>query len=222
MDLGPDHNPVSSAARHGTVDPPRWVTIWSRFPLAEKVSVRDPSRTAAALYDVPGECPLLVYGTVIPWKSDRDPQDTTDWAKHHRVIAEQADEWSALRERYPGVTLCVAGDLNMTLGHRIYYGTKAGVRMLSDGLAAVGLVCATATDVLPDGALDKANIDHVCLPISWAERARLVSAWKGTTSDGVRLSDHGGLVVEVDARRNGGDKPDAHNRPPTQLDGRQG
>src|SRR4249919_116326 len=67
LDLGSEYTALSSVSR-STADPPRWVTIWSRFPLPEPVNVRDTSRTVAGIYDTP-HGPVLVYGTVLPWHS---------------------------------------------------------------------------------------------------------------------------------------------------------
>ena len=51
--------------------------------------MRDPIRTAAALYATPlGK--VLVYGTVMPWSSDRGLTGAAPyWAEHHRVVPEQ-------------------------------------------------------------------------------------------------------------------------------------
>ena len=73
----------------------------------------------------------------------------------------------------------------------------AGVsrRALLGGLGELGLACATTTDRIPPGALRDPPIDHVVVPATWS--TRVASAWEGTTNDGVKLSDHSGLVVEV-------------------------
>lgn len=100
--------------------------------------------------------------------------------------------------RYPDAALCVAGDLNMNLGGKHYYGTARGRELLEEGLANAGLACVTHTERVPPGKLVEPHIDHVCLPHSWAERASVVDAWPGTI-DGVRLSDHSAILVEVRA-----------------------
>jgi endonuclease/exonuclease/phosphatase family metal-dependent hydrolase len=163
--------------------------------LLTTVEVADKSRTVAAIYETPAG-PLLVYGTVMPWHSDRDPSDTENWIKHHRVVPEQAAEWVTLRRQHPNAALCVAGDLNMNVGGRHYYGTKEGRRLLEVGMAGAGLTCVTRTEDVPDNLLAKPHIDHVLIPADWAKRTRVVAAWPGTIS-GVRLSDHSGIVVEM-------------------------
>jgi hypothetical protein len=196
LDLGSSYSALHSDPRPDKRPPARWVTIWSRHPLIERVAVRDPMRTAAALYATSlGK--VLVYGTVMPWHSDRGPTGAApNWTEHHRVVPEQSNEWNELRERYADAALCTAGDFNMTLGGRCTYGTMEGRRSLLEGLAASGLACVTRTEHVPHGKLAHPHIDHICVPDRWAAGSRVVEAWPGTI-DGVRLSDHSAVVVEV-------------------------
>jgi hypothetical protein len=92
----------------------------------------------AAVIAGPG-IPLLVFGTVLPWHSDPGPEEgvkAPSWSEHYRVIREQDEEWSALRDSNPELALCVAGDLNVNLGGKHFYGTREG-RGLS-GFPCVG------------------------------------------------------------------------------------
>jgi hypothetical protein len=198
IDLSPlGHRPVHSRSRPTARPGGRWATIWSRYPVLETISVCDPVRTTAALLDSPVGA-LIVFGTVLPWHTDPGPRgDARAWTEHHRVIPLQGAEWACLRARYPGAALCVAGDLNTNLGGRHSYGTKEGRSLLRSALDAADLVCATETDRVPEGKLRFSPIDHVCLSKRLADRASVVEAWEGRTSDGSRLSDHSGLVVEV-------------------------
>lgn len=199
LDLGNGYRPIHSDVRPRVSDGGRWVTVWARFSVVERISVKDPCRTVAALYDTPlGH--LLLYGTVLPWHSDRGPTGyAKNWTEHHRVIPEQAAEWSDLTQRHPHAALCVAGDLNMSLGGGYYYGTRRGREMLNIGLSKVGLTCVTRTEQVPLGKLTKPHIDHVCVPNAWANAARVVDAWPGNIN-GIRLSDHSAVVVELHSR----------------------
>jgi hypothetical protein len=194
--LDGSYHAVHSDFQPDTLIAGHWVMIWSRLPCIDRVPTRDPIRTAAALYDTSlGK--VLVYGTVLPWHSDGGPSgDAPNWTEQHRVISEQAEEWSALRSRYPDAALCVAGDLNMNLGGEHYYGTGRGRQLLHEGLQRASLACVTRTEHVPEGKLTDPHIDHVCLPQAWADSAVVVDAWPGTI-DGVRLTDHSALVVEV-------------------------
>jgi hypothetical protein len=171
----------------------------SRLPITRILPVEDAHRTVAALVDS-AVGPLIVYGTVLPWHTDPGPTGIAPgWAEHHRIVPMQAREWAALRERHPGVAMCVAGDFNMNLGGARYYGTAAGREALRTGLDVAGLSCLTETESIPPGVLAHGPIDHICLSDPLCAGARVVAAWEGTDGDGVRLSDHSGVVVEIDA-----------------------
>lgn len=174
----------------------RWVTIWSRLPVVETIPTIDPDRTVAAIVEAPPG-PMVVYGTVMPWHSDPGREGTAkNWTEHYRVIPEQGVEWRRLLERHPGVHLCVAGDLNATVGYSGYYGTKFGRQLLADALDGAGLVCVTREENGREGLVVRPFIDHVCMSRELGESATIVDAWEGTV-DGVRLSDHSGVVVVV-------------------------
>ncbi len=198
LDLGAGYSAVATGQRATGRAGARWTAIWSRFPITRSLPVEDAHRTVAALIESPAG-PLVVYGTVLPWHSDRGPDaSAATWAEHHRVIPMQAREWAKLRDDFPGAALCVAGDLNMNLGGRHYYGTRQGREMLRLGLKGAGLVCATETERVPEGLLRHGPIDHVCLSERLAGTARVADAWEGKDAEGIRLSDHSGLVVVVD------------------------
>lgn len=105
--------------------------------------------------------------------------------------------WPVL-EVLPDAALVVAGDLNMSLGGKHYYGTKRGRAALQQGLAELGLACATEWARLPSGLLTHSPIDHVVVPANWLPRTTVVDAWEGTDPAGQKLSDHSGLLVEVE------------------------
>lgn len=198
-DLQPPHCPyvVHSEPRprnHPGLRPgSRWVSIWSRHPIAEVVVLdgADRERTVVARVEIGNGQSLLVYGTVLPWKGDRG---IFNWDEHHRVIPDQCAEWRMLRERYPTSALCIAGDYNTDMGTGSYYGTKKGIAALQSGLEECQLFCATAPDRVPPGLLPCLPIDHIALPREWREMASVVAAWP---ADKKRLSDHSGLLVEI-------------------------
>lgn len=175
----------------------RWVSIWSAFPILRQVQTRDAKRTVAAVIDTPRGA-LLVYGTVLPWHSDRgdNPTDSVvpNWSEHHREIPDQASEWLDLKARERVDQVCVAGDYNtdMTTGRR--YGTQKGIRMLQEGLAGADLFCATLPDAMPEGIAHISLIDHIALPRHWAPETKIEAAWPASKGE---LSDHSGVVVRV-------------------------
>lgn len=176
----------------------RWVSIWSRYPIIEQIWLdsTDHERTVVALLDIGNSNRLLIYGTVLPWKGDRQ---TPGWSEHHRVIPQQCAEWQLLRKRYPNVPLCVVGDYNSDMGDGTRYGTKQGIAALRSGLKDSDMFCATSPDQFPEGLLETKPIDHLALPIGWYKNSTVVAAWP---ADKTKHSDHSGLVVEVGAQTN--------------------
>lgn len=146
LHLGDAYRAVSTTPRPNGREGSRWVTLWSRLPIVTQIPVEDACRTVAAFVASP-QGHVLLYGTVLPWHSDRGPAgDARAWAEHHRVIPLQTVEWARLRRDYPDAALCVAGDFNMNLRGPHYYGTAQGRRMLKAGLEEAGLACLTETD----------------------------------------------------------------------------
>jgi endonuclease/exonuclease/phosphatase family metal-dependent hydrolase len=200
LDLSTTHEPVHSEQRYATPGG-RWTTIWTTLPVLERLPVADPSRCVAVRLDGGAAGEIVVHGTVLPWNGDAGPDPAAPargWTEFHRVVPVQGREWAALREQWPDATLVVAGDLNQDLGGAHYYGTKAGRALLTGELERAGLACLTRTDAFADGVLAHPPIDHVC---AGAGRGRglaaAVDGWDATV-DGVRLSDHGGVVARLE------------------------
>lgn len=178
------------------------MTIWTRLPVKHVFQVYDSNRAAAALVSS-GIGELLVYGAMLPWQTDVgepaiEPKPR-GWSEQYRTIPLQAADWARMQDAHPAALLMVAGDLNMSLGGPRYYGTREGRLKLMQAMDASGLFCATSFDRVPRGMLHQPAIDHVLLPVTLADRAHVAAAWEGTVRD-VRLSDHSGLVVEINPR----------------------
>ena len=70
--------------------------------------------------------------------------------------------------------------------------------MVRERLPLAGLDCVTAIDIrnAAHGALERDNIDHICID----QRMSLVAGpctFSGINKDAQRMSDHNGMVVEV-------------------------
>ncbi|WP_342112090.1 endonuclease/exonuclease/phosphatase family protein [Methylobacterium sp. SI9] len=200
LELTATHTAVHSMQRPTGRLGGRWASIWTSYRVLQRIEVVDPRRTVAALVEAPSGL-LIIYGTVMPWASDRGDAGpgtpVRNWSELHRVVVQQGEEWATLRRRYPKTNLCVVGDLNMNLGGQHYYGTAQSRRLLREAMAQCGLFCATQTERLPIGALAHPPIDHVLLPVAWEPRVQVVAAWEGKSGLAPRLSDHSGLVVAV-------------------------
>ena len=170
--------------RGPVVESSRWVSVWSRLPI-EQVTIdgSDDERTVAALIRT-DQGKLIVYGTVMPWRGD-DARNGLD------AMSQQVADWGELRRRFPGVPLCVAGDFNDDLSPApAIFHSNAVSNALRSGLVQNNLVCATLGDFAK-------LIDHIALPQAWMPRSRLGGFWQ-EFKGGPRLSDHPGVVVEVE------------------------
>lgn len=59
------YEPIHSAQRPTGRLGGRWASIWTRYPVLQRLDVVDPRRTVAALVQAPTG-PLIVFGTVMP------------------------------------------------------------------------------------------------------------------------------------------------------------
>jgi hypothetical protein len=188
LDLSTSHVAIHSEQRCPTPGG-RWTTIWTSFPLIERI----PTAGGA------GE--LIIYGTVLPWNGDTglDPtRPARGWDEFYRVVPLQGHKWASLRNRYPGATLIVAGDLNQDLGGRHYYGTKACRTLLRTQLGTASLDCLTTTDRFGPGSLQHPPIDHVCAGPGRDTSFTTKPCGRNNDVNGVRLSDHGGTLVSLE------------------------
>ena len=195
---------IHTEQRYRTNNGGRWTSIWTRFPIIERINTIDPSRTVCARLQADTGLEVVAYGTVLPWMHDRtrdadDPRPA--WSEFYRVTDQQAVEWKRLRGRYPSAALVVAGDLNHNLGGPHYYGTNKGRNQLHEALAGAELDCLTQTDNFPPGQLGYPPIDHVCAaPPRNHQLSASVEGWEKTTRDGVTLSDHSGVLADIEFR----------------------
>ena len=135
---------------------------------------------------------MTVYGTVIPWSHEREPDGTLRlWDVHGAELGRQAAEWRALIEVGP---LCVAGDFNQAWT-RGGYGTRALREAHHRAADRAGLACLTAAE----SANDIPVIDHVLLSRDWADQhsARVSLTWPGRRADGLHMSDHPGVAIDL-------------------------
>ena len=199
LDLTSTHpHVVRTAWRYAGNAAAFWTTVWSRLPVIEPIPTVDRSRTVAARFALDGGGDVIVYGTVLPWNTDKGPHGQgSGWSEFHRVTPEQGREWLALRAANPESMLVVAGDLNQSLGGPHYYGTIKGRALLRETLAAADLACVTEFGRFPADDLTYPPIDHVCVaPPAGRRIEHHVRGWNKVV-DGVTLSDHSGVVAEL-------------------------
>ena len=137
-----------TAVSHPAPDRPDgecWVAIWVRPGLAAEPLPMDgdPERTAAVLIAEPGGRPLLVIGTVLPWRQDSRRHPLRGGEAFRDALAAQAADWRHLRSEHPTAERCVVGDFNIEVGHRLSAGTQRGRAALAEVIAAEELSCVT-------------------------------------------------------------------------------
>lgn len=173
-----------------------WVTIWAKSMLRPRLLedvTSDPVRTVAVAITI-DQRSVAIYGTVLPWYTDSGPR-TADME-----IERQAKEWSACRGDHAG--LIVAGDFNLDLGLKHYYGSaraKAAMRgaLRDNGLSAVTTSKHHVGHCGPNKACSL--IDHIAATGRLAQRGTTNPIIFGPrTIDNKPLSDHSGVVVDLD------------------------
>ena len=180
-----------------------WTKIWSRWPVEAVLKTSDPARCVAARILHPQRGPFIVYGTVLPWTTDKwRGLPGAGGVAFRGALDEQASDWAALRARFPGEDLFVMGDFNQQLGvgSPWYYGSKVNERHLGESLARLGLAAFTGGDNDPvrRGSKDLACIDHICGPDLRVSQVRLTTRWPDVPKPVDGLSDHFGVAVELD------------------------
>jgi endonuclease/exonuclease/phosphatase family metal-dependent hydrolase len=176
----------------------RMISLWSRWPIRPTALTPDPRTSLSALVATPTG-PLLVYGSVLPWANDTDPGGTARmWERHAATIPVQGEEWRQLRAEHPGVPLVLAGDLNQSRDGSDWYGTHRVRDLLTTELEQTGLQLLTGFDVVAAGVLDRPIVDHIAATPDLADLTRAtVSGLPVRDDDGVRLSDHPTVIVDV-------------------------
>jgi endonuclease/exonuclease/phosphatase family metal-dependent hydrolase len=176
------------------------VMICSRFP-HQKISLEAQMyETACVLVELDSNHPLIVYGTIIPYKNHNavsleklalSQAYIAVWDEHKAAIAHQGNDWEKLIQQYPNHGLCVAGDFNQSRNGTGWYSTKEVEKLLTKELKRNHLICITEKDFR---LANRQNIDHICISQNFAESYE-VSAWENFTET-VTMSDHNGVMAK--------------------------
>jgi endonuclease/exonuclease/phosphatase family metal-dependent hydrolase len=191
--------PVPGLHRSGE----NWTTIWSRFPILSVIPTCAPETSVCVEIEGPSGR-ILVYGTVLPYHADRIAgEGLRSWQSHYESIPLHEQDWLEIRAKRPEHHFCLAGDLNQSRdgrrwNGRLWYGTNKGREMLTRAFERCDLKCLTEEDFVAAKKLKtRSTIDHICVDTSWASSVQHVDAWEPTHDDGIRISDHNGVVVEL-------------------------
>ncbi|MEY3898783.1 MAG: hypothetical protein RLZZ214_4305 [Verrucomicrobiota bacterium] len=173
-------------------------TVWSRWPIQHSIDTSDPSEAVCVEVAHP-DGPLLVYGSIIAYAGYRGPDGMSRmWHEHYRFIEWHGRDWKRLRAEFPGHRFITGGDYNQNRDGARWYGTRKGRELLTRALSDVGLKCVTEEDFVRAGKLqNRHTVDHLCLDEALATRVIGVDVWERTRADGMRLSDHSGILVDI-------------------------
>ncbi len=174
------------------------VAIWSRWPM-QIIRTADPILTVCAQFQTPFSArKMITYGTIITYGGDGVREgEACPWERHRAAVQEQTAEWLKLRQQYSDHELCVAGDFNENLDGTRWYGVADAKIAIKRGLAEAQMRCATLIDLrAPPFAMSRATVNHICLSQTLRATSR-VEAWEGTL-DGMHLSDHNGILVDLE------------------------
>lgn len=183
--------------------------IWSKHPIESIIPTYDVETAVCALVKINSK-PILVYGSIITYAGDKGIDGKSKyWEEHYKEIGRQGDDWSRILQANPRIPFCVAGDFNQTRdGGQGTYGTPKGRALLTEQLERNSLICLTEEDYGATGRLTpdpkkgwaRSNIDHICLSRGIFEVVD-TGAWDHFTDDGVYLSDHNGVYVDINNPR---------------------
>jgi hypothetical protein len=177
-----------------------WVAIWVRqgLPATALELVGEPERTAAVRIHFGESRPLVVFGTVLPWRRDDRHAGYRGGRAFERALAAQVKDWDRAIAMDPPVGLCIAGDFNQELPVEGPAGTRAGRLALEQALLQRSLRCVTggADDPLKARGWGE-NIDHVVLSQGLRTTTAMPAIWPEQFPLPQNLSDHYGLCVQL-------------------------
>jgi hypothetical protein len=177
--------------------PESWVAIVG--PGVEPVPFDIPYERMAVAARVPfGGRSMIIYGAVLPWLSIRG--HAKELVREGEVFADVfgrvlgAQKADIVKLKKNCELVVWAGDFNQTVGGTNAGGSRKGREALVNCLADLGLVAWNASADHAVGGLQA--IDLICGPTELAVRAQ---GRIDPVRDGVRMSDHAGYWVDVEA-----------------------
>lgn len=173
----------------------RWVTIWSRYPIAP-ITTSDEQRSAAVRVSPSEGTPFIVFGTVLPWLGSRW-RDRASSVAFCEALELQAADWKRLRQEFATDELFLLGDLNQDMVSPRYYGSRTNRAELEKALEDAGLTALTAGlgDPIRRDSAPRACIDHICARRDSTWRAQPAVRWPNLPAPDRRLSDHFGVSI---------------------------
>jgi hypothetical protein len=177
-----------------------WVAIWVRRDWAseEFTLSGQPERSAASLLRRTNGKPIIIFGCVLPWRSDVRHSVVRGGAAFAHAIEAQSADWDLLRTKHRDAVFCLAGDLNQELTANGSVGTKRGREALVEALGRRDLVCITGGDLDPLVARGwPASIDHIAIGPGIQVIPNSHHVWPNQYPLHRNMPDHHGVRVEL-------------------------
>lgn len=169
----------------------------ARFSLVDRIPTADRREAVCLRLETSGKERILVYGSIIPYHGYKGEDGrSAQWQEHKSAIAWHQEDWVRLRRDFPDDHLVTGGDYNQARDGVGRYGTIEVRDLLTEALEAADLSLVTDEPYKETRGLSRHCIDHICLSEGLTERVSGTEVWEGTP-DGVRLSDHNGVFVDV-------------------------
>lgn len=174
-----------------------WIAIVGHS--VEPVPIEIPfERMAVAATARVNDRSLLVYGSVLPWRTFRAHapelarEGETSFDSFVRVLSEQVADIEKLRAHYPGHEIIWAGDFNQHVSGPHQGGAVANRDALLRALDGLGLVAWNGEAAHASSGL--CAVDLICgsREIAVREQGRIDPAFEG-----VVMSDHAGYWVQL-------------------------
>ena len=199
IDLSDTHHGAATEPSYRKPRPGEYcAAVWSRWPIMERVETSDSTEAVCVEVEHPNG-PLLVYGSIIPWDGCKGLDGNAGrWEEHYRYIEWHGRDWLQLRQDFPDHSIITGGDYNQNRDGARWYGTRKGRDLLTQALENADLRCVTEEDFVETGKLqNRHTVDQICMDVSLAKKVESVGAWERERSDGLMLSDHSGIYVDL-------------------------
>ncbi len=180
----------------------RWSSILSRYPI-ESLNhfVSDKKRCVAGKIEHPKLGSIIIYALVLPWIGSKwQGIPSQGGAAFAAALATYQSDWQKLKLSYPKALHVIAGDLNQSLADWHYYGSAQNRSKLELALKESSLhpLTSGSNDPIARDSSPHACIDHIC--ISKNKTMKIISTvrFPNTDEPDKKLSDHFGVLVELD------------------------
>ena len=181
-----------------------WSSIWSRFPITPLIDfVSDKERCTAAKVIHPQYGNIIIYATVLPWVgSTWNDQPWQGGEAFISALEMYRHDWEQLQLAYPDAIHVVAGDFNQSLVDWHYYGSKKIRAKLEQAIEKYNMKIMTAGKYDPVARDSKTHacIDHICMTNSKIKQIRSTKRFPDQANPDKKLSDHFGIVVELEIK----------------------